>query len=64
MTMPALWESVARAIHKEYSSYERQPAWDDLHDESKECWYDLARVAIRAHNAALTQVPEGGKVGA
>lgn len=41
-------DRVARAIHRAYSLTIRQPAWDDLHDDAKEAWRELARAAIKA----------------
>lgn len=41
-------DRVARAIHRAYGRVIRQPAWDDLHEDAKEEWRELAREAIRA----------------
>jgi hypothetical protein len=45
-------DRMARAIHREFSYVERQPSWDDLHEEAKACWYDLARAAAHAMDSA------------
>jgi hypothetical protein len=52
MTHAEVVQAVAKALQAEYSAIERQPAWDDLHQDAQADWCHLARVAINTYNAS------------